>query len=69
MEGTSVHPDSNLKESTCIICGKQQQEGIMIYSTFLCMACETEIVKTDVMDAKYPYFIDRMKQIWFKRDA
>lgn len=49
---------------TCIVCFKQKELGIRIFQQFMCTDCEREIVQTDVQDAKYPYYIDRMKQIW-----
>lgn len=49
---------------TCIVCSKHKDVGIRIFQSFLCADCEREIVQTDVLDEKYPYYIDRMKQIW-----
>ncbi|CAH0122700.1 MULTISPECIES: sigma factor G inhibitor Gin [unclassified Paenibacillus] len=57
------------KDSTCIICGGQKAEGIFILSEFICEACELEMVRTDVKDAKYPFFIRQLKQIWFGKNA
>jgi hypothetical protein len=54
---------------TCIICDRPKAEGIMIYTQFICLDCEQEMVQTDVLDAKYPIFISRMRQAWFKKDA
>lgn len=51
---------------TCIVCGESKELGIRIFSQFLCAECEQEIVHTDVEDEKYPYYIDRMKQIWLE---
>ena len=57
------------KQETCIICGQMKQEGIRIISEFICDACESEIIKTDVKDAKYPFFIRRMRRIWYRKNA
>ncbi|WP_274365819.1 sigma factor G inhibitor Gin [Paenibacillus thermotolerans] len=54
---------------TCIICEQDRLEGITICEQFICSECETEIVKTDVRDAKYPFFISQMKRIWYKQNA
>lgn len=48
----------------CIVCGKQKEEGIAIWNSFICDQCEQEMVHTDVMDAKYPFFVEKMKLIW-----
>ncbi len=53
----------------CIICGREQPEGIMIIDRFICESCESEMVRTDVRDAKYPFFINQMRQIWFRKNA
>jgi len=51
---------------TCMVCCEQKAEGIHILTQFLCHECEREIVKTDVEDEKYAYYIDRMKRIWLE---
>jgi hypothetical protein len=53
----------------CIICGNHKENGIMIISEFICEECESEMVRTDVQDAKYPFFIHQMKQILYKKNA
>lgn len=55
----------------CIICGQQKaaDEGILIVSEFICESCEAEMVRTDVKDAKYPFFIHQMKQIFIEKNA
>ena len=58
--------EEQLEHKACMICGQQQLDGIRIGSGFICVSCEEEIVHTDVRDAKYPFFIHQMKQIWHK---
>lgn len=53
----------------CIICERSRTEGIQICGQFICVDCEAEMVRTDVKDEKYPYFITQMKRIWYKKDA
>lgn len=65
MEELNVLPPHALG-GTCIVCGESKEAGIRIFSQFLCAECEREIVKSDVQDEKYPYYIDRMKQIWLE---
>ncbi|WP_281883820.1 sigma factor G inhibitor Gin [Paenibacillus sp. YYML68] len=55
--------------SSCIICGSENRNGIMIVSEFICEDCEAEIVRTEVGDLKYPFFIRQMKQILYKMNA
>ncbi|MNO27328.1 Inhibitor of sigma-G Gin [compost metagenome] len=54
---------------TCIICGEPKNEGIHIVSEFICDACESEMVHTDVQEEKYHFFIHQMKQIWVQKNA
>ncbi len=56
-------------EMPCIICGQMKLNGIVIISEFICESCEAEMVHTEVHDAKYPYFIHQMKQIWYRKNA
>lgn len=53
----------------CMICGQRQKEGLHIVEEFICVDCEREIVNTDVQDAKYPFFIHQMKQVWQRKNA
>ncbi|EOS53324.1 MULTISPECIES: sigma factor G inhibitor Gin [Paenibacillus] len=55
--------------STCIICGEPKTEGIHIVSEFICDACEAEMVRTDVQEEKYHFFVHQMKQIWVQKNA
>ncbi|MDP5276923.1 sigma factor G inhibitor Gin [Chengkuizengella sp. 2205SS18-9] len=51
---------------TCIVCEKQNGKGIMICSQFICNDCESEIIRTDVNDAKYSFYIQKLKRIGYK---
>jgi|GEM_PF-358662 len=53
----------------CLICGRGQRIGLHIAEEFICSDCEREMVRTEVWDAKYPYFVHRMKQMWRRKDA
>lgn len=52
------------KTECCMICYEEKQEGIHIWNQFLCTDCERDIVATEVEDAKYMYYVERMKRIW-----
>lgn len=57
------------QHEVCMICGESHEGGLHLGGQFICAACEREIVQTDVSDAKYPYFIHRMKQLWQRKNA
>jgi hypothetical protein len=61
--------EEEIKNHRCIICEQDKSLGIMICSEFLCDECEAEMVRTDVKDAKYPFFVHQMNKIWYKQDA
>ncbi|MBO8172649.1 MAG: sigma factor G inhibitor Gin [Bacillaceae bacterium] len=53
----------------CIVCEKEQEDGLEIWGEFICRSCENEMVNTNVEDKKYPFFIRQMRQIWLKKNA
>jgi uncharacterized protein YlaI len=62
----------NMEQQTgqaCIICGQVKEEGIVIVSHFICEDCESEMVRTEAEDAKYRFFIGRMKKIDLQKNA
>lgn len=50
----------------CMICELIKIEGIRICDQFICEDCESEMVRTDVKDHKYPFYVHQMKRIWYK---
>ncbi|NMO98276.1 sigma factor G inhibitor Gin [Paenibacillus lemnae] len=52
-----------MTENVCIVCSQAKKDGITIVSQFVCEDCESEIVHTNAEDAKYRFFIHRLKQI------
>ncbi|GIQ67253.1 inhibitor of sigma-G Gin [Xylanibacillus composti] len=53
----------------CIICSQLKRDGIHICTSFICTDCESELVRTDVLDDKYSFFIKQMRQIVLKKNA
>ncbi|HJV45216.1 MAG TPA: sigma factor G inhibitor Gin [Bacillota bacterium] len=51
-------------DKICIVCGNKREEGITIWNSFICHTCEQEMVRTDVMDEKYSFFVEKMRNIW-----
>lgn len=48
----------------CMICSQEKVEGIHIYFEWICDDCEAEIVRTEVEDERYPFFIYQLRKIW-----
>ncbi|GAB7387242.1 hypothetical protein BSNK01_10780 [Bacillaceae bacterium] len=53
----------------CIVCRAEKEVGITICDAFICEECEQEMVRTDVKDEKYPFFIRQMRGIWMQKNA
>ena len=54
------------ESKTCIVCERERKEGIMIVNAFICESCESEMVRTEVEDERYPHFVSRMRQLWYQ---
>lgn len=61
--------EEEYRQTCCIVCSLEKEEGIFIMSEFICDACESEMVRTDVRDAKYPFFIHQLRRIWLQKNA
>ncbi|WP_054951074.1 sigma factor G inhibitor Gin [Numidum massiliense] len=59
------HKDA-LNERQCIVCDHMKDSGITVCDQFICDSCEREMIKTDVKEAKYPLFVQRLRRIWLK---
>jgi transcription initiation factor IIE alpha subunit len=53
----------------CIVCSEKSEQGMYIWSQFICKQCEGEMVETEVCDEKYSFFVKQMKKIWLKENA
>jgi uncharacterized protein (DUF983 family) len=67
--GSKMDEREPLAHHRCIICEQPKLYGIMICSEFICEDCESEMIQTDVLDEKYPFFIHQMRQIWYRKNA
>ncbi|UKS31334.1 sigma factor G inhibitor Gin [Paenibacillus sp. HWE-109] len=45
-----------------MICEQQRLGGIHIITAFICDECNNEIVKTNVNDQRYPFFVKQMRK-------
>ena len=48
---------------TCIICENVKYKGIHLYTEFICMECEKDILQTSTDDPKYKYYVQQLKKI------
>jgi uncharacterized Zn finger protein (UPF0148 family) len=54
------HGGIEMKDETCIICGKHQTAGLVIQGDVICPRCEQNIVSTDASDAQYASYIEKL---------
>ncbi|NEW09620.1 inhibitor of sigma-G Gin [Paenibacillus sp. SYP-B3998] len=52
-----------------MICEQQRNGGIHIISAFICDECSSEMVRTEVRDQKYPFFVKQMKKVFYTKHA
>lgn len=48
---------------TCVVCDDKKQEGIHLFTQFICKDCEKEIVDTETDDFRYVFFLKKLKTI------
>lgn len=48
----------------CHICGGTDCKGVTLVRGFICAACLAKISATDVTDARYAFYIQKLKQLW-----
>lgn len=51
-----------MRTDTCVICGRTGP-GIRIGNQLICDSCEKKMVRTDVSDWKYRYYVEKLSAI------
>lgn len=47
----------------CVICEQAKLKGIHLYTSFICIDCEKDIITTDTFNPKYNYFLKQLKKV------
>lgn len=47
----------------CIICEEKRTKGIILYTTFICTACEHNLIHTEPREEKYNYYVRKLKHL------
>jgi len=47
----------------CAICEEEKNDGIRLYTLFICTACEHNIIHTEVREEKYRYYVQKLKNM------
>ncbi|UII55987.1 sigma factor G inhibitor Gin [Cytobacillus spongiae] len=48
---------------TCVVCEQTKYKGIHLYTSFICLDCEKELITTDTSNPKYKYFLNQLRKI------
>jgi hypothetical protein len=55
--------DHSLTGEFCVICNKQKEKGIHLYTSFICTECEQEMIHTNTNEPKYQYYIKKLRRV------
>lgn len=47
----------------CVICEEEKEEGIHLYTLYICTQCEYNIIHTEVREEKYRYYVQKLKNM------
>ncbi|KUP04243.1 carnitine--CoA ligase [Bacillus coahuilensis m2-6] len=47
----------------CIICEEIKEEGIHLYTSFICMECERDMVSTETNEISYSYYVTKLRKV------
>ncbi|MFZ3591004.1 sigma factor G inhibitor Gin [Bacillus sp. DJP31] len=48
---------------TCMICEQEKEKGIHVYTSFLCIECENEMINTQTSHPMYKFYLQQMRKI------
>jgi hypothetical protein len=48
---------------TCIVCEQSKEKGIHLYTSFICIECEKEIIDTQTNHPKYKFYLEQLRKI------
>ncbi|AST93956.1 sigma factor G inhibitor Gin [Sutcliffiella cohnii] len=48
---------------TCIICEEIKYRGLHLYTEFICLDCEKDMLNTSTDDPKYKYYVQQLRKI------
>lgn len=61
-----VHLDSVERKQdgeVCVVCEEIKHKGIHLYTSFICVDCEKDMLITDTKDPKYKYYLQKLKKV------
>jgi hypothetical protein len=52
------------EKNICIICEQPRRDVLQLLHQPICTICEQDIVRVQVMDDDYDFYLARLKEIW-----
>jgi uncharacterized protein (DUF983 family) len=47
----------------CVVCDEEKLTGIHLYTSFICVQCEQEMIGTDTDDPRYKYYLRQLRKV------
>jgi hypothetical protein len=63
VEKMNSNNSQGVKGETCIVCDTERTKGIHVYTSFICVDCEKEIINTGTSDPNYQYYLEKLRRI------
>jgi hypothetical protein len=57
-----------MAEKLCLSCGKPDPEGLAILGAYLCLDCESKLMKSDPAAADYSHWMASCRKLWENRN-
>ncbi|MET3700036.1 inhibitor of sigma-G Gin protein [Bacillus oleivorans] len=59
---SAIQNSGEIKE-LCMICEEEKNEGIHLYTSFLCNDCEKQMLTLEPGEPLYQYFIEKLRKM------
>ena len=58
--------EKSFNEKTCVVCSQKVRESLVILSSFICLPCESMLLRTQIGSPDYLSAVEGVKKIWQK---
>lgn len=63
VENVNTNNIEKQKGEICIVCDREKSVGIHLYTSFICVDCEREMISTQTSDPKYQYYLEKLRRV------
>lgn len=57
----------NINKEICIICEQEKEKGYHLYTSFICVDCEREIIHTETDHPLYKFYLQQLSKVTRKQ--